>query len=105
MEMKAAGLPPFGTTLKNPNFAAMAEAIGIKGIRVENSEDVETAIDEALAHDGPVLVDVATNPTELSMPPEISLTQAANFSIYMMIQTLRGDGGEVWDTLKNNFLK
>lgn len=105
MEMKVAGLPPFGTDLKNPNFAKMAEAIGIKGIRVEHSEDVIAAIDEALAHNGPVLIDVTTNPTELAMPPKITFAQAEKFSIYMLKQTLKGDGEEVWDTLKNNFLK
>jgi len=105
MEMKVAGYPPFGTDLKNPDFAKMAEAIGIKGIRVENAEDVEAAISEAFAHDGPVLIDVLTNPTELVMPPEINFEQAKGFSVYMLKQTLLGDGAEVWDTLKDNFLK
>lgn len=104
MEMKAIGMPPFGTDLKNPNFAKMAEAIGIMGIRVENSADVPTAIEKALAHDGPVLIDVLTNPTELAMPPRINIEQAKGFGIYMIKQTLLGDGAEVWDTLKTNFL-
>jgi len=104
MEMKVIGMPPFGTDLKNPNFAKMAEAIGITGIRVENSEDVPAAIEKALAHDGPVLIDVLTNPTELVMPPEVNIEQAKGFGIYMIKQTLLGDGAEVWDTLKSNFL-
>ena len=105
MEMKVIGMPPFGTELKNPNFAKMAEAIGIKGIRVEKSEDVLRAIEEALAHDGPVLIDVLTNPTELAMPPKINFEEAKGFGIYMIRQTLLGDGAEVWDTLKTNFLE
>jgi pyruvate dehydrogenase (quinone) len=104
MEMKVIGMPPFGTDLKNPNFAKMAEAIGIMGIRVENSEDVPAAMEKALAHDGPVLIDVLTNPTELAMPPKINVEQAKGFGIYMIRQTLLGDGPEVWDTLKTNFL-
>jgi pyruvate dehydrogenase (quinone) len=104
MEMKVIGLPPFGTDLKNPNFAKMADAIGIMGIRVENSEDVPAAIEKALAHDGPVLIDVLTNPTELAMPPKINIEQAKGFGIYMIKQTLLGDGNEVWDTLSSNFL-
>ena len=104
MEMKVIGMPPFGTDLKNPDFAKMAEAIGIMGIRVENSEDVPAAIEKALAHDGPVLIDVLTNPTELAMPPEINIDQAKGFGIYMLRQTLLGDGAEVWNTLKSNFL-
>ncbi|HEY2583387.1 MAG TPA: ubiquinone-dependent pyruvate dehydrogenase [Mucilaginibacter sp.] len=105
MEMKVIGMPPFGTDLKNPNFAKMAEAIGIMGIRVENSEDVPAAIEKALAHDGPVLIDVLTNPTELAMPPKINIEQAKGFGIYMIRQTLLGDGPEVWETLKTNFLE
>lgn len=105
MEMKVIGMPPFGTDLKNPNFAKMAEAIGIMGIRVENSQDLPDAINKALAHDGPVLLDVVTNPTELAMPPQINLKEAAGFGIYMLRQTLQGDGKEVWDTLNTNFLK
>jgi pyruvate dehydrogenase (quinone) len=104
MEMKVIGMPPFGTDLKNPDFAKMAEAIGIKGIRVEQSEDVESAILTALAHPGPVLVDVVVNQAELSMPPKIDFEQAKGFGIYMLRQTLLGDGKEVWDTLSSNFL-
>lgn len=104
MEMKVIGMPPFGTDLKNPDFAKMAEAIGIMGIRVENSDDVPAAIEKAFTHDGPVLIDVLTNPTELAMPPEINMEQAKGFGIYMLRQTLLGDGAEVWDTLKSNFL-
>jgi pyruvate dehydrogenase (quinone) len=104
MEMKVAGMPPFGTDLKNPNFAKMAEAIGIMGIRVEDSAELPAAIEKALAHTGPVLIDVLTNPTELVMPPKINMEQAKGFSIYMLRQTLLGDGCEVWDTLKSNFL-
>lgn len=104
MEMKVIGMPPFGTDLKNPNFAKMAEAIGIKGIRVEESEDVEAAIAAALAHPGPVLVDVVVNQAELSMPPKIEFEQAKGFGIYMLKQTLLGDGKEVWDTISSNFL-
>jgi pyruvate dehydrogenase (quinone) len=104
MEMKVGGMPPFGTDLKNPDFAKMAEAIGIKGIRVEAAEDVDSAIAAALAHPGPVLVDVVVNQAELSMPPKIEFEQAKGFSIYMLRQTLKGDGKEVWDTLSSNFL-
>ena len=105
MEMKVIGMPPFGTELKNPDFAKMAEAIGIMGIRVENSEDLPAAVAKALAHKGPVLIDVLTNPTELAMPPQINFNEAKGFGIYMLRQTLSGDGAEVWDTLNTNFLK
>ncbi len=104
MEMKVMGMPPFGTDLKNPNFAKLAESIGIMGIRVENSEDVPSAIEKAMAYDGTVLIDVLTNTNELALPPKISIEQAKGFGIYMLKQTLLGDGPEVWDTVSSNFL-
>jgi pyruvate dehydrogenase (quinone) len=105
MEMKVAGLAPFGTDLKNPDFAKMAAAIGIKGIRVESPENIQEAIDKALAHDGPVLIDVVVNPSALTMPPRIELSQAKGFGIYMLKQIFNGNGSEVWQTLKSNFLE
>jgi acetolactate synthase-1/2/3 large subunit len=46
-----------GTPLSGPNFQMLAEAYGWKGITVERIEDVQAAIDEAYATDGPVLID------------------------------------------------
>ncbi|WP_299568856.1 ubiquinone-dependent pyruvate dehydrogenase [uncultured Pedobacter sp.] len=105
MEMKVAGLPPFGTDLNNPDFALMAQAMGMMGIKVENPEEVAPAIEKALAHNGPVIINAMVNPTELSMPPKVELSQAKGFGIYMLKQILNGDGGEVWQTLDSNFLR
>ena len=71
MEMKVSGFPLYGVDLKNPNFAKMAEAIGILGIRVEDPAEVKPAIKKALEQNGPVLLDVLVNPSELSLPPKI----------------------------------
>jgi pyruvate dehydrogenase (quinone) len=105
MEMKVQGYPPFVTDLTNPDFALMAQAIGIKGILVERPDQVAAAVTEALAHDGPVLVNVHVNPSELTMPPKIDFEQAKGFGLYMWRQMMSGDIGEVVDTLKTNFLK
>jgi len=105
MEMKVAGLPPFGTNLDNPDFARMAEAIGIMGIRVTSPTEIKPAIEKAIAHDGPVLIDAVVNPTELSMPPAIELSQAKGFGLYMLKQILHGEGKEVWETIDSNFLR
>jgi pyruvate dehydrogenase (quinone) len=102
LEMKAAGLVEYGTTLDNPNFAKMAEAIGIRGFRVEDPGDVPTAIQSAFAHDGPVLVDAVVNRQELSIPPKIELAQAKGFSLYMLRATLSGKGDELLDLAKTN---
>ncbi|MEX5610883.1 ubiquinone-dependent pyruvate dehydrogenase, partial [Pseudomonas protegens] len=105
MEMKSAGYLDTGTDLHNPDFAAMANAMGILGLRVENSEELEGALRTALAHDGPVLVDVVTATQELAMPPAIKLEQAKGFSLYMLKAVMSGRGDEVIELARTNWLK
>ena len=105
MEMKAAGYLDTGTELKNPDFAAMSNAMGILGIRVEQSEDLEPALRRALAHDGPVLVDVVTATQELVMPPTIKLEQAKGFNLYMLKAVMSGRGDEVIELARTNWLR
>lgn len=105
MEMKAAGYLDAGTDLDNPNFAAMAEAIGIRGIRVDSPDALETGVRAALAHDGPVLLDVATAKQELILPPKIKLEQAKGFSLFLLKAILSGRGDEVLDLAKTNLLR
>ena len=81
LEMEQVGLPEFGTVLHNPDFAKVAEAVGMRGIRVEDPHDVETGVREALAHDGPALLDVLTNPDEIAVPPKPTLEQGWGFAI------------------------
>ena len=102
MEMKAGGYLDTGTDLKNPNFAAMAEAMGIKGLRVEQSSELEGALKEAFAHKGPVLVDVVTAKQELVMPPKIQLEQAKGFSLYMLKAIINGRGDEIVELAQTN---
>src|SRR5471032_1163362 len=105
MEMKAGGYMTDGTELKNPNFAAMAEAAGIKGIRVEKSSEVDAALQDAFAYQGPVLVDVVTATDELAMPPQIKFEQAKGFSLYMLRAVINGRGDEVVELAKTNWLR
>src|SRR3984893_16163917 len=102
LEQKSTGFLDFGTELKNPNFAAMAEAVGIRGIRIEDSAKVEDGIAAAFAHDGPVLVDAVVNRTELSMPPAITLEMTKGFALYMMKAVMNGRADEVIDLAKTN---
>lgn len=104
MEMKSAGYLDIGTDLHNPDFAAMANAMGILGLRVENAEELEGALHTALAHDGPVLVDVVTATQELAMPPAIKLEQAKGFSLYMLKAVMSGRGDEVVELARTNWL-
>lgn len=103
LEMKSAGFVNFGTGLDNPNFAAVAEALGIKGVRVNESSELERGLKEALAHDGPALVDVVTARQELAMPPAITAQQASGFTLYALRTVLSGRGDEVLDLAKTNW--
>lgn len=105
MEMKAAGYLDTGTDLENPNFAAMAEAIGIKGIRVENPAALEEGVRAVLTHDGPALLDVVTAKQELALPPKIQLEQAKGFSLFLLKAIMNGRGDEVVELVRTNLLR
>lgn len=90
MEMKASGFLDAGCDLKNPNFALMAEAMGVRGIRAEKPQELKGAIEAALAHKGPVLLDVLSARQELAMPPRTTLDQAYHFGMFMMKAVLDG---------------
>jgi pyruvate dehydrogenase (quinone) len=102
LEQKSTGFLDFGTELANPNFAAMAEAAGIRGIRLEDAGEVDEGIAAALAHDGPVLIDAVVNRTELAMPPSITLEMAKGFSLYMVKAIMNGRADEIIDLAKTN---
>jgi len=105
MEMKAGGYLTDGTDLHNPDFAAIANAAGIKGIRVEKASDLDAALQEMLAHPGPALLDVVTAKQELAMPPQIKFEQAKGFSLYMLRAIINGRGDEVVELAKTNWLR
>jgi pyruvate dehydrogenase (quinone) len=102
LEMEVAGLPDFLTDLKNPNFAKLAEAIGIMGIRIEDPDDVGSGIKKALGHSGPALIDVVTDPNAISKPPHIAPDQVRGFGVAMMKLALSGHVDEVVDTIEGN---
>lgn len=81
LEQKSTGFLPFGTEFKNPNFPAMAEAAGLRGIRLEDPSEVEGGLAEALGHDGPAVIDAVVNRTELAMPPAVTLEMAKGFTL------------------------
>jgi pyruvate dehydrogenase (quinone) len=94
LEQEQAGLPEFGTVLHNPDLAAVARACGLHGIRVEKSGELDDAVREALAHDGPVLLDVVTNPQEIAVPPKTTASQAWGFAIAKLTETVRSAGDD-----------
>jgi pyruvate dehydrogenase (quinone) len=81
LEQEQGGLPEFGTVLANPDLAAVARAIGFHAVRVEDPETLNDAVRDALAHPGPVLLDVLTNPDEISVPPKVKLAEGWGFAL------------------------
>jgi pyruvate dehydrogenase (quinone) len=105
IEMKAGGFLPTGTRLDNPNFASMAESMGIYSARVEDPGRLKSAISEAFAHQGPAVVDVLTDRQELVMPPEIKLEQAKGFSLWMLKAVLNGQANEIVSVAKTALIR
>jgi pyruvate dehydrogenase (quinone) len=104
LEMKASGFIETGVDLENPDFAAMARAMGIHAARVEDPGDLPRAISDVLAHDGPAVLDVVTARQELSMPPTITAEQVKGFSLWILRAVMSGRGDEVLDLAKTNLL-
>jgi pyruvate dehydrogenase (quinone) len=102
LEMKAAGIVTYGTDLDNPDFAAIARAAGLFGVRVEKADQLEDALTEAFAHDGPALVEVTTARYELSLPPKLTYGQIKGFTLYATRTILSGGGEELIELTKTN---
>jgi pyruvate dehydrogenase (quinone) len=103
IEQQEAGIIPFGVEFKNPNFAKVAEAMGAKGIRIEDPGDVRDGLAEALAHeDGPVVVDAVVDPFALSLPSHVPFHTAKGFTLSMAKQVLSGKMDTVIKTIERN---
>lgn len=102
LEMIASGMLPFGTELHNPNFANMAKALGIAGVRIESPQEVQDGIMSAFQAKGPAIIDIVVNRSELVMPPTISAEQVKGFSLFMLKAILSGKGDEVYELAKTN---
>ena len=105
LEMKAAGILDFGTSLHNPDFAGIAAAAGLLGLTAETPEQVRPMIGKALEHDGPALVEVLVSRQELAMPPTITLEQMTGFSLFMLKAVLSGRGDEIVDLARVNLFR
>jgi pyruvate dehydrogenase (quinone) len=103
IEQQEAGFVPFGVNFKNPNFARVAEAMGAKGIRLEEPGDVKAALTEALAYkDGPVVVDAIVDPYALSLPSHVPFHTAEGYTLSLAKQVLAGRFDEVIKTMERN---
>ena len=102
LEMKAAGIVTYGTDLDNPDFAAIAQAAGLFGARVEKAGELDDALLAAFEHDGPALVDVRTDRHELALPPKLTYGEIKGFTLYATRTILSGEGEELIDLAKTN---
>jgi pyruvate dehydrogenase (quinone) len=102
LEMRVAGLEDFGADVKPANFAKMADALGIRGFRVENAADLKDSLRAAVRHKGPVLVDVVNDPNALAIPPTVNAKEVAGYGMYVAKRTLHGRLFESIDELKGN---
>jgi len=102
LEQMSTGFLTTGTDLQNPNFADMAEAAGVRGIRIEKPDEVDAAVAAALARDGPVLVDALVARSELAMPPAVTAEMAKGFTLYMVKAVLSGRTDELIDLAQGN---
>ena len=103
LEMQVEGLPNNETDMVNPDFEMVAQAMGFRGISVTKPEDVKRSLQEAFAHDGPVLVSVFTNPQALAMPPKMEFDQMKGYALSMSKMILSGRMDEVLDMVKTNY--
>ncbi|MCD2463637.1 MULTISPECIES: pyruvate dehydrogenase [unclassified Streptomyces] len=102
LEMLVSGLPSYGTTNKNPDFAAIARAAGAYGVRVEKPRHLASALKEAFKHKGPALVDVVTDPNALSIPPKISADMVTGFALSASKIVLDGGVGRMVQMARSN---
>jgi pyruvate dehydrogenase (quinone) len=101
IEQQEAGFVPFGVKFKNPNFARVAEAMGAKGIRLEEPADVRDAISEALAYkDGPVVLDAVVDPFALALPSHVPFHTVKGFTLSMAKQVLSGNMDSLIKTIE-----
>jgi pyruvate dehydrogenase (quinone) len=103
IEMQEAGVLPFGVDFKNPNFAKVAEAMGAKGIRIEDPGDVREGLAAALAHNGgPVVVDAVVDPYALSLPSHFPFRTVTGFTLSLAKQVVSGKMDSVIKTIERN---
>jgi pyruvate dehydrogenase (quinone)/pyruvate oxidase len=79
-QMVFLGNPEFGCDLQPIDYAAFARACGATGFRLEEPADCGRVLDEALAVDGPVVIDAIVDPHEPPLPPKITREQATHFA-------------------------
>lgn len=105
MEQRVEGMLDAYTGLENPDFVKLAESCGFKGWQVDKDDELQDAMSAWLATEGPALLAVRVNRTELIMPPKVEVSQVASTMLFGVKAVLNGRTNEVVDLLRSNFLK
>jgi pyruvate dehydrogenase (quinone) len=103
LEMEVAGLPDNETDMVDPDFGMVALAMGFKGITVHDPENVRSAFEEAIGTEGPVLLNIMTNPSALAMPPKVEWAQVKGYGLSMSKLMLSGRMDDVLNIVKSNY--
>lgn len=103
LEMEVTGLPDWQTDMLNPDFAQVAKAMGMAGYTVTDPEKLLSTVQQAFDAEGPVLVNIMTDPNALAMPPKIEFSQMVGFAQAMYKLLINGRSQEVIDTINANF--
>ncbi|MEC5147809.1 thiamine pyrophosphate-dependent enzyme [Chitinophaga sp. 212800010-3] len=103
LEMEVAGIPDWQTDMVNPDFAAVAVAMGFTTFTVHQPDDVTDILQKVAQTKGPVLVNIFTNPESLAMPPKIEFSQMKGFALWMSKLILSGRYEDVFDAVKSNY--
>lgn len=103
LEMEVAGLPDWQTDMVNPDFAKLATVMGFTSYAIHQPEEVESTLERAMKQEGPVLVEIRTNPNSLAMPPKVEFSQMKGFALWMGKLILSGRYEEVFDAVKSNY--
>lgn len=102
LEMLVDKLPDFGVDVPSTDYAAIAAAMGMHARRVEDPTELHDAFTDAVAHPGPSLVDVVTDPNALSIPPKITRDQVFGFATALSKIVLNGGAGEAVSMARSN---
>ena len=103
LEMEVAGIPDRETDLLNPDFAKIAEAMGIPGITINDPDEVKPGLEKAFLREGPQLVTIQTDPYALAMPPKLEFDQMQGYALFMGRMMLGGRMDEVFKIVSSNF--
>lgn len=89
--------------LPDMNYAAFADLIGLKGIRVERPSEIGAAWEMALSADRPTVIDAVVDPDVPPLPPHITLEQSKSFLMSMLKTPVAERGGVIRQAIEHMF--